>query len=291
MPGSRVLNIMRCMRQSFKYCVQPREAVSKRCVQPRAMSRVAAPGDSVSGYDGLRGGQLDLDRHMASVLGFVHPARKSVLYCRRIALVDPFDSDPAFLLYRKDGDDCLRHMRKAVEEVLQDLGPHDALARDRPAHIPLVRYIDQLGNSLQGMTCVVSGSGDETLRIADKLVCYGAKPTTLSDPSGFIHEPKGFTHKQLAHIIYLKKVAHRRISEYLQHSQTATFHEGQKPWGMPCDIAFPSATTNEINGEDAAALVKNGAKGVFEGVGMASTPDAIHCFGANEVVYAPSFFL
>merc|ERR1719265_2462166 len=86
----------------------------------------------------------------------------------------------------------------------------------------------------------------------------------------------------------IKSSTSGRVSEYLKHSKTASFHKGERPWGVPADYAFPSATQNEINGADAEALVKNGCKGVFEGANMPSTPEAIACYQKNGIIYGPA---
>lgn len=147
---------------------------------------------------------------------------------------------------------------------------------------------DLRNDSFAGKRCVVSGSGNVAQFTVLKLLHLGAKPVTLSDSSGFVHEPEGFTEEQLRMMMDIKSTTSGRVSDYLQHSKTASFHEGERPWMVPCDYAFPSATQNEINLKDAQMLVRNGCKGVFEGANMPSDPNAIACFQKSGVIFGPA---
>ena len=142
-------------------------------------------------------------------------------------------------------------------------------------------------DDIQGKTCVVSGSGNVAQYTVEKLNQLGAKAVTLSDSSGFIHDPDGIDEEKLAFVMELKNVHRGRISQYVERYTTATFHAGQKPWGVPCQCAFPSATQNEINGEDARTLVRNGCKLVAEGANMPTGPEGVEIFLESGVLYAP----
>jgi len=146
---------------------------------------------------------------------------------------------------------------------------------------------DLQGESLEGKRCVISGSGNVAQYTAEKLLQLGAVPLTFSDSTGFIHEPQGFSFEQLAMVMDIKNAARGRVSDYLELSRTATFHAGQRPWGVPCDLAFPSATQNELDGGDAAALAVGGCQGVFEGANMPCTPKAVERFRETGVIFGP----
>ncbi len=141
-------------------------------------------------------------------------------------------------------------------------------------------------DSLEGKTCVVSGSGNVAQYTVEKLLDLGAKPVTLSDSSGFIHDPEGISREKLAWIQDLKNVKRGRIGEYVKEFG-GTFVEGETPWSVPCQCAFPSATQNEISGVDAAALLKNGCFVVSEGANMPSMPAAVDAYLAAGILYGP----
>jgi glutamate dehydrogenase (NADP+) len=140
--------------------------------------------------------------------------------------------------------------------------------------------------ALAGKVCTVSGSGNVAQFTVEKLLQLGAKPVTLSDSEGSIHDPAGITVEKLAWVMDLKNVRRGRIREYATQFG-ATFHEGARPWAVPCDCAFPSATQNEIDGTDAAALLKNGCQLISEGANMPSTPEAVNAFLAAGILYGP----
>jgi len=147
------------------------------------------------------------------------------------------------------------------------------------------------GEDFAGKTAVVSGSGNVAQYTVQKLTQLGAKVLTLSDSNGFIYDPDGIDADELAYIMELKNVRRGRISEYAETHPGVEYHEGKKPWNVPCDCAFPSATQNELDGEAARALVANGCKLVAEGANMPSTPEAAGVFlaaqAANGFLYAP----
>ncbi|TAF32786.1 MAG: NADP-specific glutamate dehydrogenase [Cytophagales bacterium] len=140
---------------------------------------------------------------------------------------------------------------------------------------------------IKGQVCVVSGSGNVAQYTVEKLIELGAKPVTLSDSGGFIYDPEGFDSDKLAFVMDLKNVKRGRISEYAKKYKKAKYTEGKTPWGVKCDLAYPSATQNELHGDDAKELIKNGCKGVFEGANMPSTPDAIEAFIKAKIIFAP----
>ncbi len=141
-------------------------------------------------------------------------------------------------------------------------------------------------DAVEGKTCVVSGSGNVAQYTTEKLIELGGKVVTLSDSSGFIHDPEGLTHEKLSFVKELKNGKRGRISDYAEEFR-ATFVEGERPWTVPCDLAFPSATQNEIGSRDATTLIENGAFGVCEGANMPSDLDAIEIFRNSRILFAP----
>ncbi len=142
------------------------------------------------------------------------------------------------------------------------------------------------GDSIAGKTCTVSGSGNVATYCAEKINQLGGKVVTMSDSSGFIYDPKGIDAEKLAYIIHLKNVKRGRISEYAE-KYGCEFHKGKRPWSVPCDLAFPCATQNELDVEDATSLVANGCKAVSEGANMPTTVDAIKVLQASKLLYGP----
>jgi glutamate dehydrogenase (NADP+) len=143
------------------------------------------------------------------------------------------------------------------------------------------------GDDFKGKVCAVSGSGNVAQFCAEKLIQLGAKPVTLSDSAGFIYDPDGIDAEKLAFVKELKNVKRGRIKEYVEKYPSATYTEGQRPWSVKCDCAFPCATQNELNGDEAKALIANGVKLVAEGANMPSTPEAVAAFQAAGVMFAP----
>jgi glutamate dehydrogenase (NADP+) len=140
--------------------------------------------------------------------------------------------------------------------------------------------------TFKGKVCTVSGSGNVAQYTVEKLNQLGAVPVTLSDSDGFIHDPKGIDPEKLAFVMELKNVRRGRISEYAKKFG-CEFVAGKRPWGVKCDAAFPSATQNEVNGDDAATLLNNGCKLVAEGANMPSTPEAIDHYLKAKIMYGP----
>ncbi len=143
-------------------------------------------------------------------------------------------------------------------------------------------------DSVKGKTVTVSGSGNVSIYAVEKVTEMGGKVVTMSDSGGFIYDAEGITAEKLAFIKDLKEVRRGRISEYVTEYPNAEYHEGEKPWGVKCDIALPCATENEINAEAAQTLVDNGVMAVSEGANMPSTMDAMHIFVDNGVAFGPA---
>ncbi len=141
-------------------------------------------------------------------------------------------------------------------------------------------------DSLKGKVCTVSGSGNVAQFTVEKLTQLGAVAVTLSDSDGFIHDPKGIDPEKLAFVMELKNVRRGRIAEYAK-KYGCEYVAGKRPWSVKCDCAFPSATQNEVGGDEAAALLKNGCKLVAEGANMPSTPEAIGQYLKAKIMYGP----
>jgi glutamate dehydrogenase (NADP+) len=143
------------------------------------------------------------------------------------------------------------------------------------------------GESFKGKNVVISGSGNVAQYAAEKVLHLGGKVLTLSDSGGFIHDKDGIDAEKLAFVMDLKNNRRGRISEYADKYGSAEYHKGKTPWEVSCDIALPCATQNELDGDDAKALIKNGCKCVAEGANMPSTPEAIHEFHNAKILFAP----
>lgn len=143
------------------------------------------------------------------------------------------------------------------------------------------------GESFDGKTVVVSGSGNVAQYAAEKARQLGGKVVTLSDSSGYIYDADGIDAEKLAYVMEIKNVNYGRISDYLKKYPNAKFVEGKRPWEVKCDIALPCATQNELNGDDAKTLVANGCICVAEGANMPSTPEAVIEFQNAKILFAP----
>ncbi|MFC4633835.1 NADP-specific glutamate dehydrogenase [Dokdonia ponticola] len=141
--------------------------------------------------------------------------------------------------------------------------------------------------SFEGKTVVISGSGNVAQYAAEKATQLGGKVVTLSDSGGFIHDKDGIDAEKLAHVMEIKNVRRGRIKEYLDKYPSAEYHEGEKPWGITCDVALPCATQNELDQEAAKTLVENGCICVAEGANMPSTPEAIEVFHKAKILFSP----
>jgi glutamate dehydrogenase (NADP+) len=142
------------------------------------------------------------------------------------------------------------------------------------------------GDSIKGKTVTVSGSGNVAQYAVEKVLGLGGKPVSLSDSNGTIYDPDGIDREKLEYIKLLKNAYRGRIREYAEQYNVPYF-EGQRPWGIKCDVALPCATQNEISGSEADTLLKNGCIVVAEGANMPSTYDAEHKFLDAKILYAP----
>ncbi len=144
------------------------------------------------------------------------------------------------------------------------------------------------GDDVAGKLCTVSGSGNVAQYLVEKLIQLGAKVVTMSDSNGTVYDPAGIDAEKLAWIMELKNERRGRIKEYVTQFPGARYLEGQRPWSIPCDCAFPCATQNEINGQDAETLVKNGCKLVSEGANMPTDLDGINVYLQSKILYGPA---
>jgi glutamate dehydrogenase (NADP+) len=143
------------------------------------------------------------------------------------------------------------------------------------------------GDSFGGKTVVISGSGNVAQYACEKATEFGGKVVTMSDSSGYIYDADGINAEKLAFIMEVKNVKRGRISEYTEKYTTATFHKGERPWTVNCDIALPCATQNELNLDEAKALINNKVIAVAEGANMPTTPEAIEALQAAKVLFSP----
>lgn len=141
--------------------------------------------------------------------------------------------------------------------------------------------------SFEGKSVVISGSGNVAQFAAEKVLQLGGKVLTLSDSGGYIYDKDGVDADKLEFVMDLKNNRRGRISEYADKYPSAKYHKGKTPWEVACDVALPCATQNELDGDDAATLIKNGCIAVAEGANMPSTPEAIHAFHDAKILFAP----
>lgn len=186
-----------------------------------------------------------------------------------------------------------KRLTRQFQGILTGKGPSfgGSLMRPEATGYGVVYMMDNMlkhaGESLEGKTCLVSGSGNVATFCVSKLTELGAKAVTLSDSSGFIHDPDGIDSDKLAWVMDLKNNRRGRIEEYAKEFK-CEFHAGEKPWSLPCDLAFPCATQNELSEVDAQALVKNGCYAVSEGANMPTTPGAVEVLQQGGVRLAPA---
>lgn len=143
------------------------------------------------------------------------------------------------------------------------------------------------GDSIKGKIVTVSGSGNVAQFAAEKATELGGIVVTLSDSSGYIYDADGIDVEKLAHVMHIKNELRARISEYVKKYPNAKFVEGKRPWEVKCDIALPCATQNELNEDEAKALIANGCICVSEGANMPSTPEAVEAFLKAKILFAP----
>jgi glutamate dehydrogenase (NADP+) len=148
----------------------------------------------------------------------------------------------------------------------------------------LQRMLEHRGLGIDGRRCVVSGSGNVAIHAIEKLQSLGAHVVACSDSSGFVHDPGGI---DLALLRQVKEIERKRVGEYVARRPEASFQKNGSIWAIPCDIALPCATQNELSGKDALTLVANGCKAVAEGANMPATPEAIEVFAEAGVAFGP----
>ncbi len=165
-----------------------------------------------------------------------------------------------------------------------------SLIRPEATGYGLVYFAEQMLErrhmGFEGMRVAVSGSGNVAQYAVQKAMMLGARVVTVSDSGGTVWDPEGFNAEKLAALFEIKQQRHGRVRDFAQRFGLR-FEPGAKPWRFPADIALPCATQNELDGDDAAALVKNGVRCVAEGANMPATPEAIHAFGQAGVLFAP----
>ena len=142
-------------------------------------------------------------------------------------------------------------------------------------------------DSLEGKVCIVSGSGNVAQYTVEKVNLLGGKVVSLSDSNGSIHDPAGIDADKLNYVITLKNIHRGRIKEYADKFPGVTYLDGRRPWSIPCDCAFPSATQNEISGAEAKTLVDNGCFVVAEGANMPTEPEGVRVFMNKKILYGP----
>jgi len=146
--------------------------------------------------------------------------------------------------------------------------------------------LDYMHEGIEGKTCLVSGSGNVALYATQKLIELGAKPITLSERGGLLHYPDGFTQEQLDYLIDLKTFQRKGLKHFTKE-YGGSYHENQKPWAINADLAFPSATQNEIDTKDAKNLIRNEVQLVAEGANMPTTTEAVDLFHDSDLIYLP----
>ena len=147
--------------------------------------------------------------------------------------------------------------------------------------------LNHIGDSIKGKTVTISGSGNVAQYAAEKCIHLGAKVLTMSDSSGYVFDKDGINEEKLNYIMDIKNNKRGRISDYIKKYPKAEFKKNRTPWEVKCEIVLPSATQNELNGDDAKLLVKNGCICVAEGANMPCNSDAIKTFKFNKVLFAP----
>jgi glutamate dehydrogenase (NADP+) len=143
------------------------------------------------------------------------------------------------------------------------------------------------GEKFEGKTVAISGSGNVAQYAAEKCIELGAKVVTLSDSKGFIHDPAGIDADKLTWVMELKNINRGRVSEYAARFPGSSFHEGERPWGIPCDVALPCATQNEVEEDEAKTLMSNNCICIAEGANMPCTPDAVEVFQEAGALFSP----
>lgn len=147
--------------------------------------------------------------------------------------------------------------------------------------------LQHAGEDIEGKTAVISGAGNVATHAAEKLVDLGGKVLTMSDSDGFIHDPDGIDRDKIDWIKCLKNERRGRIKEYVEEFSGASYHEGERPWDVECDLAMPCATQNELNEDNARSLVENGCMALAEGANMPTTLEGVKVFHDAQIMYGP----
>lgn len=186
-----------------------------------------------------------------------------------------------------------KRMKNEFTGVLtgKGIGWGGSLIRPEATGYGCVYFVQEMlktrGESIEGKVCTVSGSGNVAQYTTEKLLELGAKVVTLSDSDGYIYKEKGLTRDDLQSVLELKNVRRGRIRECAEKFEGCKYFPGKRPWEVPCDIAFPSATQNEIDAGDAKTLLKNGCYVIGEGANMPTVPEAVKIFQKAKILYAP----
>jgi glutamate dehydrogenase (NADP+) len=186
-----------------------------------------------------------------------------------------------------------KRITNAWEGVLTGKGVEygGSLIRTEATGYGCIHFLENMlatrGEAVDGKTILVSGSGNVAVHAAEKAARLGGKVVTLSDSEGFVHDPGGLTREKIDWVKAHKTSRRGRIADYVSEYPGATFHAGKRPWGIPCDVALPCATQNELTGADARTLVANGCTAVAEGANMPTDLDGVHFFKESGILYAP----
>ncbi|CAA0079255.1 NAD(P)-specific glutamate dehydrogenase [Zhongshania aliphaticivorans] len=167
-----------------------------------------------------------------------------------------------------------------------------SLVRTEATGYGLIYFVEnmlaQRTDSISNKTICVSGAGNVALHAAEKAITLGAKVITLSDSSGFVHDPSGLTQSKIDWLKQVKTDKQVSIAQYTEQFSEASFHQSEKPWHIPCDIALPCATQNEITQDDAIALINNGVEVVAEGANMPCDTEAVRLFRESKIAFGPA---
>ncbi|MCP3866824.1 MAG: NADP-specific glutamate dehydrogenase [Gammaproteobacteria bacterium] len=151
----------------------------------------------------------------------------------------------------------------------------------------LQNMLARVGDSIEGKSCVISGSGNVATHAAEKVNQLGGRVLTLSDSGGFIYDREGIGEEKLNWVKEHKTRSRGRIADYVKEFRHAEFHEGKRQWGVPCELALPCATQNELEGNDAKTLIENGCVGISEGANMPTNLEGVHRFKDAGILFAP----
>ncbi len=186
-----------------------------------------------------------------------------------------------------------KRLTNAFEGVLTGKGLEygGSLLRPEATGYGAVYFLEDMlghrGDAIEGKRATISGSGNVASHAAEAILHSGGKPVTLSDSSGFIHDPDGITQEKLDWVKEHKKQRGNRISAYIDEFPGSQFHPDARPWGVPCEVALPCATQNELSADDARELLDNGCVGVSEGANMPCSADAVDAFQEARICFAP----